>query len=479
MKGRKNARRARAAARGKPRTGKSAEAGLPVPAPPGNPGGSGSTRSPGEPENYGGPDFRVSDAAPRGIYPGFSGLSGSSAFSAFSDRFGAGEAPCVSLTDDPRRLTELYRRSWLAKRIVDMPCEDMTRAWYALPPSVPEEDAEALRRLEARHGIRREITDAVRWARLYGGACALMVLRGQERRLAEPLDPEEILPGDFQGLLVRDRAGGVEPSVEIERNLDDPDFGYPAYYDFETEELGRLRVHHSRILRFTGRDLPRMEETAGNYWGASELEHLLEELEKRSATSRNIARLVFQANVTTLKISDLGEALALGTAEQRRQALSVVAEQNRLRDSFGLQLLGAGDDFENHPYSFAGLSEVYEAFMMDMAGAAGIPATRLFGRSPDGMNATGESDLKNYYEMIDGMRERSLRPALEKLLPVMALSCWGFVPEDLTPSFPSLAAPDPREEAEIRARNTESLIRALEAGLLSPAEARERLERFL
>ena len=134
---------------------------------------------------------------------------------------------------------------------------------------------------------------------------------------------------------------------------------------------------------------------------------------------------------------------------------------------------------ETHSYSFGGLSDIYEAFMMDMAGAAGIPATRLFGRSPDGMNATGESDLKNYYEMIDGMRERSLRPALEKLLPVMALSCWGFVPEDLTPSFPSLAAPDPREEAEIRAMNTESLIRALEAGLLSPAEARERLEKFL
>ena len=479
MKGRKNTRRARAVFPGKPRQHRAAAAALPVPAPPGNPGGSGSTGSPGEPENSGVPDSRVSDAAPRGIIPGFSGSSDFSAFSVFSERFGAGEAPCVSLTDDPRRLTELYRRSWLAKRIVDMPCEDMTRAWYALPPSVPEEDAEALRRLEARHGIRREITDAVRWARLYGGACALMVLRGQERRLADPLDPEEILPGDFQGLLVRDRAGGVEPSVEIERNLDDPDFGYPAFYDFETEELGRLRVHHSRILRFTGRDLPRMEEVAGNYWGASELEHLLEELEKRSATSRNIARLVFQANVTTLKISDLGEALALGTAEQRRQALSVVAEQNRLRDSFGLQLLSAGDDFENHPYSFAGLSEVYEAFMMDMAGAAGIPATRLFGRSPDGMNATGESDLKNYYEMIDGMRERSLRPALEKLLPVMALSCWGFVPEDLTPSFPSLAASDPREEAEIRARNTESLIRAMEAGLLSPAEARERLERFL
>lgn len=390
-----------------------------------------------------------------------------------------GELYAGSLTGNAALLTHLYRTNWLAKRIIDMPSEDMTRGWYTLPPCVPPEDAEALARLEARHGIRREMTDAIRWARLYGGACALMVIRGQEESLSQPLDLDALAPGDFQGLLVRDRVSGMTPSPEMEEDLDDPDFGCPRFYDFETEELGRLRVHHSRVLRFTGRDLPRREELMENGWGASELEHILEELEKRTATSRNIARLVFQANVTTLKISDFGEVLAMGTERQKRQVLASVAEQNRLRDSFGLQLLSAGDSYENHPYAFAGLSQVYEAFMMDMAGAAGIPATRLFGRSPQGMNATGEADLEHYYELIDQMRERHLRPALEKLLPVMALCCWGTLPEDLTPAFPSLRTPDPREEADILAKRTDTLVRALEAGLLTPAEARERMERIM
>ena len=407
------------------------------------------------------------------------GLSAGSLFSGFQDALPGFSSSAAALTDNPALLTSLYRESWLAKRIIDMPCEDITRSWYTLSPGPPPEDLEVLQRLEAHHEIRREITNAIRWARLYGGACALMVLRGQEDQLSLPLDPDRIAPGDFQGLLVRDRVEGVEPSLELETDLDDPDFGYPMFYDFQTEELGSLRVHHSRILRFTGRDLPRMEEVSSRFWGASELEHVWEELQKRAATSANIARLVFQANVTTLKMSDFGEILALGTSQQRQQVLSSIEEQNRLRTSFGLQLLSAGDTYENHPYSFSGLSEVYEAFMMDMAGAAGIPATRLFGRSPEGMNATGESDLKNYYELIGQMQERHLRPALERLLPVMALSCWGFVPEKLEIQFPSLMTTSPREEAEIRARNTDSLIRAVQAGLLTPAEGRSRLLEML
>ncbi len=56
------------------------------------------------------------------------------------------------------------------------------------------------------------------------------------------------------------------------------------------------------------------------------------------------------------------------------------SKQNRLRTSFGLQVLSKEDSFENHPYSFSGLSDIYTEFMMDMAGAAEIPATRLFGK---------------------------------------------------------------------------------------------------
>lgn len=377
------------------------------------------------------------------------------------------------LPADPMHLTWLYRRSWLAKRIIDMPSEDMTRAWYRLEPALNPEEAEALRRLEARHEIRREITNAIRWARLYGGACALMVIRGHEDMLDQPLDPEEILPDTFRGLLVLDRVSGVRPSLEQEEDLNDPDFGYPKWYDLTTGDGKPVRAHHSRILRFTGRDLPRSEEIRAEFWGDSELEHILEELRKRDETSANIARLVFQANVTTLKMSDFGETLALGTENQRQRVLDSLAMQNRLRNSFGLQILSSEDSYENHPYSFGGLSEIYETFMLDMAGASGIPATRLFGRSPAGMNATGESDLKNYYEMIGQMQERHLRPALEKLLPVMFMSLFGRLPEDPRILFEPLMPVSRVEEAEILERRVNAAAAAVNAGIISPDEARE------
>ncbi len=337
------------------------------------------------------------------------------------------------LTSNLELLTTLYRESWIAKRIIDMPSEDMTRSWIRIISSLEDEDLSMLHQVMKRHNIRKELTDAVRWARLYGGSIALMVIEGEEDRLDEPLIPTEIAPNSFKGILVMDRTCSIEPSYEMEENMDDPDYSLPMYYevDLPTGEGRSVRIHHSRVLRFIGRELPYMETVSENFWGASELEHIWEELQKRSATSANIAQLVFRANITSLKMSDFGEVLAMGTENQRARILRTIEEENRLRTSFGLQLLSADDSFENHPYSFSGLSEIYEMFMMDMAGAAEIPATRLYGRSPDGMNATGESDLKNYYEKISQMQENSLRPALDKLLPVICVSTLGYEPEGL------------------------------------------------
>ena len=376
------------------------------------------------------------------------------------------------LTSDPERLTAMYRESWLTMRIIDMPSEDMTRAWYRLNTSLPEEALRDLSRLEAKHSVKQEITNAIRWARLYGGALAVMVIRGEEDKLDQPLDMDFLLPDCFRGLLVLDRSQGIQPSVELVEDLDDPDFGLPVSYtvNLDTGDYRTVTIHHSRVLRFVGRELPRMETVREDYWGASEMEHIQDELQKRSAASANIAQLIFQANITTLKMSDYGEVLNCGTDLQRRNVEEAMSLENRFRTSYGLQLLSKDDSLENHAYSFSGLAEIYEQFMMDMAGAAEIPATRLFGRSPQGMNATGESDLRNYYELIAQMQERILRPALEKLLPVMAVSCWGCVPEDLEIIFEPVMATGPAEQAELMQRLSSDVIDAFRAGLLTRAE---------
>ena len=384
------------------------------------------------------------------------------------------------VTRNPELLTNAYRESWLAKRIIDTPSEDMTRSWYQLTAAMSKEDREAMARLEARHSIKQEMTNAIRWARLYGGSLALMVIRGEERRLEEPLDTGLLMPGCFQGLLVLDRTQGIEPSNELETDLDDPDFGLPMYYtvDLGYAEARTVKIHHSRVLRFVGRELPAAETIRESYWGASELEHIWEELMKRNSTSANIAELVFQANITTLKIGDLGEKLGMETDDRREEVYRALSLENHLRTSFGVQLLSSTDDMDRQSYNFAGLPEIYAQFMMDMSGAAEIPATKLFGRSPQGMNSTGESDLQNYYEMIASLQERMLRPALERLLPVMAASCLSEIPEDFQFVFEPISPRTAAEQMRIAKEHTELVMTALEKGAITVAEARKELKNF-
>ena len=375
-------------------------------------------------------------------------------------------------------LTTAYRENWLTRRIIDMPSEDITRNWYKLNTSMPAEKVEQLRKLEAKHNIKQEITDAIRWARLYGGSIAYMVTRGGLKP-DMPLIPAIVFKDDFQGLLVMDRSM-VTPSIELETNINDPDYGLPKWYGFDVQKADgsteHIEAHHSRILRFTGRELPPSEIVRENYWGAPEMEHIWDELMKRSSTSDNIAQLVFQANITTLKMGDLGADLALGSERTRANVIQAIENENRLRTSYGLQVISSDDSIDNHPYNFAGLAEIYEAFMMDMAGASGIPATKLFGRSPEGMNATGESDLRNYADMIAQEQERMLRPALEKLLPILALSCWNDDPEDMEIIFEPVMTMSPAERSKLSREMGEEIRSLLECGLITKEEARAELK---
>ena len=385
-----------------------------------------------------------------------------------------------SISRDYEQLTVMYRENWIAKRIIDTPCEDMTRSWYRLSSNIDQDKLDELEKLEARHSVKQEITNGLRWARLYGGAAAVMVIKGQEDMLDQPLDYDDLMPGCFRGLIVVDRTNGLDPSVELEDDMDDVEFGYPKYYTVQLNDTNNsmVRVHHSRLLVFRGRMLPIVEEMTESYWGASELEHVYEELQKRNSTSANIAQLIFQANVGALKMADYGEIMGMGTEQQKQQILEAIYAENRIRNSFGMMIMSNEDSFEQHAYSFSGLSEVYETFMMDMAGAAEIPATKLYGRSPQGMNATGESDMNNYYDMLAQLQERHLRPAIEKLLPVMAMSLWGEIPEDMKVIFEPMQTTTPAERAQIMQQVTGVVIQAYSAGLIAQQPALVELQKF-
>lgn len=388
----------------------------------------------------------------------------------------ATEYPLTRMTDNYALLNSLYRDNWVVQNVVGLMVDDMLREWYKIRGSISPEYLDELERVERKTKIRERINAGLRWGRLYGGAAGLILIKGHEGMLDKPLDLETVMPGSFEGLMILDRWMGIVPDVEL---VHENGQAIPEYYTInDGNGVVVARVHHSRIVRFIGRELPEIERIAELYWGESEVEALYKEVVAHDNVSANMAALTFQANINTMEVQNLEQLFSLGSVEQQRRFWNVMQAQSVMRSNFGYQLVNKGDQMKNTQYTFTGLQEVYESMCLNLCGASHYPMTKLFGRSPAGLNSTGEGDLTNYYDYVDSQREAKVRPALEKLLPIMAMSAWGAVPDNLQIDFPPLWTPTAKEVADIAKSKSEAIVSTYQAGLLNVDTAQKELKKL-
>lgn len=383
--------------------------------------------------------------------------------------------PMTRLTQNFQLMNSLYRSHWIVRKVIDTIPEDMVKNWINITTQLEPEQIKRFNKLQRTTRIQRDILQGLKWGRLYGGAAAVIIIDGHEDILDQPLDYDMIMPGSFKGLIIGDRWSGITPGETFIEDVSSPEFGLPKYYMWNTDNF-TVKVHHSRILRFTGRELPYIERVTEVGWGASEIEIIFDELKKRDNTSWNIAQLVFLANLRVLKMSDMGELLAVGNEQSQKELYNTVQAQNWLMSNMGMYILNKDDDFQTHQYAFSGLNEIYESFMLDVAGAAEIPVTKLFGRSPAGFNATGESDSKNYYETVEQKQTAQLEPVLDKLLPIMFMSEFGAIPDDLDYDFNPIGTPSESELSDIVDKKSNAIINVFNSGLISQKIALKELK---
>ena len=386
------------------------------------------------------------------------------------------EYPLTRFTRDWQTINALYRSHWIVRRIIDVIPEDMIKNGYHVLTQLSPDQIKKIVRCDRTTRTSRRILEGLKWGRLYGGAGALIMIEGHENQLDQPLDYDTVMPSSYKGLLVLDRWSGVTPEDKLVSDISDPEFGMPEYYTVSSDALTvGIRVHHSRILRFMGRPLPYLEQLAETYWGASELEHVIDELKKRDNVSWNIAMLTFMANLRVMKMDGMGQLLATGNEQAQLQLYNTIQGMNAMMNNNSLQVLGENDSYETHQYTFGGIGETYDRFMMDVAGAAETPVTKLFGRSPAGMNATGESDMQNYYDTIEEKQEAELRPVYDKILPIMFISTLGGIPDDWDYEFNPIRRPRDDEMADLASKNTDSVTKAFQAGMVSQRTALKEL----
>jgi phage-related protein (TIGR01555 family) len=389
----------------------------------------------------------------------------------------ATEYPLTRFTQNWQVLNSLYRSHWVVQKIINTIPQDMMKNGYDFQSDINPDQIQKISKVIRQTRLHSKILNGLYWGRLYGGAAGIIMIDGEADRMDEPLDLDRVMPGAFKGLLIMDRWSGIIPSADLITDITDPDFGMPEYYEVTLSEgQGVIQLHNSRVCRFSGREMPYLEKLAENYWGTSEMEHVFSELKKRDNVSWNIALLTFMANIRVMKIDGMEQLLAYGGDKSQQALYNTLEGLNMMLNNNGIQILGKDDSYESHQYTFSGLGEVYDRFMMDVSGACGIPVTKLFGRSPAGMNSTGDADMDNYYDTIEQSQESQLRPVLDKLLPIVCMSALGAVPDDLDYIFNPVRRPSNDEKQSLGSQQTAAVVQAYTAGLVSEKTALRELQ---
>ena len=377
---------------------------------------------------------------------------------------------------DRAQLDAAFRSNWMAMKMVSLPAIDMTREGVELGGALTPDQISALNKCMQRRAIWKLLRDAIKWGRLYGGAIAVIDIKGHDPEWA--LTPEMVSRGTFRGLMVFDRWQAMPDGGDL---ITRPgrDFGLPCTYLVRPQNHNSqgFRVHHSRVIRFEGDALPMYQRAGENYWGQSVLESAWDRLMSFDSATIGAGQLIKKAHLRVAKVKGLRQIVAQGG-----DALDAVANQFRairmLQNSEGLTVLDADDDMQFHSYAFSGLSDLIIQFGQQLSGASNIPMVRLFGQSPVGMNATGESDLRNYYDYIAGEQESALREPLELLLDIMCRSELGMAVPGATLDFAPLWQLSGEERATTGGAITDTIIRAHEAGLIQPQTALREMQQL-
>lgn len=362
-------------------------------------------------------------------------------------------------------LLTAYRSNWFARKIVDIPALDSCRAWRSW-----QADANQIERIEAeekRLDLQQKVLLARIKARLWGGSAILIGTSSNAQQLVDPLEPSNLGLNSISYLTVltpRQLTAGT-----VERDPGSPRYGLPVYYSISGPDGASLYIHYTRLVFFSGARLP-VDDLVMNQggWGDSVLLSCWTEILQASGTFANIASLVFEAKIDVIKAPNFMENLAqAGYSDKWLKRYGLAATAKGIN---GTLILDKEEDYQTKTIGFTTLPDIMDRFVQQVAGASDIPATRLLGQSPSGMSATGESDLRNYYDRVNSEQQLEMRPAMSLLDEALIQSALGSRPAEVHYVWSSLWQISSKERTEIGKGIADTIQKMVDSGLY-PQEA--------
>lgn len=329
-------------------------------------------------------------------------------------------------------LIRLYEGNGLFTKIIDRPSEEAVKHGFDIDygdESIAEYVDDRMDELE----LEEKFATAEKWARLYGGSIIVMLV-DDGRGLEEPLDWSNVR--SIEELRVFERAI-VQPDYSSMYHFHFMDtlnskkkFGEPEYYQVFSI-YGYFLVHRSRCLVFRNGRLPEQTTNAiYRYWGIPEYVKIKRALRECITSHEDGVKLLERSVQAIYKMKNLANMLSTEDGENKvLQRLQVIDMARGILNSIAIDT--DGEDYDFKTLQMSGIKDVIDATCNMLSAVTDIPQTILFGRSPAGMNSTGESDFENYYNMVENIQKQNMkanaRTVIDLILKQGALE--GAIPE--------------------------------------------------
>lgn len=372
--------------------------------------------------------------------------------------------PCFG----PAELDELYRSDGLSKRIIDIVPAEMLRQGWEIDG---DPEGEILGKFEELD-VNCKLNQLIQWSRLYGGALCVMGI-ADGRPLNEPVNVENIK--SINWLRVYDRWQIIINYDYLNLDLNDENYGLPDYYQVTDVRTGAVFVvHSSRVLRMDWGELPPRLKYWNQGWGDSIMVSIYNELKNYGAAFANTAAIMQDFVNGVLKIPGLSNTFAQSCNQSDQELMKRLDFANLSKGVTNMMVLDGEEIYEKLSTNVAGISELLDRFMLAVSSVTGIPITLLFGRAPAGLNATGEADIRNFYDLVKQYQETKLKPVLEKLVYYLFKAEYGptngVEPDNWSIQFTPLWQNTEEQEAVMRRTVAETDRIYLETGVLDPNE---------
>ena len=322
-------------------------------------------------------------------------------------------------------LTNQYESNGLFSKIIDAPAEEAIKHGFELGLKSPDILTYITEKLDGLKWDSSAVA-AIKWSRLYGGALGVMFI-DDGGGLDESLDWQHIK--DIDEIRIYERAV-VEPDYTSLYNYGynynqknraqntASRFGMPEYY-FVQSLYGQFRVHESRCLVFRNGILPeRTTNSRYRFWGMPEYVRIKREL-REAITSHSYGVKMLERSVQAIyKMKDLASLLAAEDGESVViKRLQVIDMARGLLNSIAID--SEAEDYDFKVFSMTGVKDIIDTTCNMLSAVSFIPQTILFGRSPAGENATGESDFENWYNYVERQQKLMLKDNLTKLIDII------------------------------------------------------------